>query len=109
MSRLLILGLLLAAAPASTDPSPELQAWSDCLLAHAQVEASGSARDTAIAVAGLNLCGPEKDRYALALVRQFSSSPPREASPAARAVSQLREDQIRLTRWMLAFIRRARE
>lgn len=81
MSRLLILGLLLAAAPALTDPLPELQAWSDCLLAHAQVEASGSARDTAIAVAGLNLCGPEKDRY----VRRCASI---LFVPAARGVAR---------------------
>ncbi|MEG3164825.1 hypothetical protein U1701_09485 [Sphingomonas sp. PB2P19] len=106
----MLLALILVAGAAAEEPAqPALQAWGDCLLMHAQVATAGTARDTAIALAGLTICGAERDRYAKALVRAYAQSPAETASPASRSASQVREDQAALARRTLAFIRRVRE
>jgi hypothetical protein len=101
--------LAFAAASASAEASPAaLVEWSNCLLAYAQVETTGSETDISITVDGLKSCSLHKERYAKALIRDYSLSPVNTESPASRAVTQVEKDQNVLTRRMLAFIRRIR-
>jgi hypothetical protein len=104
---LFFLAFVAASAPAEASPAALVE-WSNCLLAYAQVETTGSATDISITIDGLKSCSPHKELYAKALIRDYSLSPVNTESPASRAVKQLEKDQNILTRRMLAFIRRIR-
>jgi hypothetical protein len=96
-----------ASAPAEASPAALVE-WSNCLLAYAQVETTGTATDISITIDGLKSCALYKERYAKALIKDYSVSPVNSESPASRAVAQVERDQNILTRRMLAFVRRIR-
>jgi len=83
--------------------SPAMRAeWNSCLLDYVQVGATGYDTDIGITVKRLKNCSLYKDRYAKALIRDYSLSLSGNDSLAGRAVIQLEKNRKILTRNMLA-------
>lgn len=99
---------LALALPAPVD-SPEHAAWDACLLSYAQIEAFGTKTEVRIVTEALAACGPERQLYEKALIRQFDKTAKRDNTAIDQAVAQIEADRKTAIRRVIAFVQHNRQ
>ena len=89
----IVLAIQIASAPSA--PPALLAEWNSCVLDYAQVEGAGKDSDVTVALRGLDLCEPQKQRYVRAL-------------PSNVQGDQVDQEQRTISLRVIAFLRRMR-